>query len=177
MEDQLRLAVARARMGKFEPPPQPLDYSEVDRAMAELDRRIRTVEATLAAIRRSENVKIANLSFPPVPNADPVVFPRLPGATVGAIKKLVCEVYHITLDELEGHIRQKHLAWPRHIALYLCTKFTRVSSPALGRLFNGRDHSTVIHSRDVVRKARETDAALDGQVSHLETRIQAGIEK
>ncbi len=47
------------------------------------------------------------------------------------------------------------------IAMTLLTEMTSLSLKAIGELFGGRDHSTVIHARDTIQERR---AANDSHV-------------
>lgn len=44
---------------------------------------------------------------------------------------------------------------PRQIAMYLCREITEESLPQIGKTFGGRDHSTVIHSCQKIKKEIE----------------------
>ena len=78
--------------------------------------------------------------------------------TVAAIQRAVCERYGVTLAELKGPLRSRHLALPRHVAMYLGRKLTRRSLPQIGVLFGSRDHSTVTHA---VKRVEELLAVAD----------------
>ena len=67
----------------------------------------------------------------------------------GIIEK-TCEYYHINRDDLIGKKKNKELVEARHIAMYLMTEMLTLPLKAIGNLFGGRDHTTVIHARDMV---------------------------
>ena len=49
------------------------------------------------------------------------------------------------------------VAFPRQVAMYLCRKLTGLSYPEIGRLFNDKHHSTVMHSVEKIEKMIEDD--------------------
>lgn len=75
---------------------------------------------------------------------------------ISIIKKVVAKHYSIRLEDLTSTRRTQSVAWPRQIAMYLANELTGLSLLDIGREFN-RDHSTVIHARDLVKaKLQET---------------------
>jgi len=51
----------------------------------------------------------------------------------------------IGVDELVGQNRSAKIAVPRQLAMYILDKFNDISSPQIGELLGGRDHSTVLY--------------------------------
>ena len=62
----------------------------------------------------------------------------------------VAKFYNIEKWDIIGKKRNDGYMIPRHIAVYMCLKMTGVSLVRLGKIFSGRDHSTMIHSRDYI---------------------------
>lgn len=76
---------------------------------------------------------------------------------IDSIQKMVAEYYRIPLRELTGHKRLRNYARPRQIAMALARELTGESYPDIGKAFEGRDHSTVIHACEKVEDLRKTD--------------------
>ena len=55
-------------------------------------------------------------------------------------------------DDLLAASRKKSIAYPRHLAMYLCRKLTSHSLPEIGQKFGGRDHTTVLHAINKIKK-------------------------
>lgn len=66
--------------------------------------------------------------------------------TAQDIKLAVAAHYGITVRDLVGHSRRRDMAHPRQLAMYLCRKLLGLSMPVIGRIFGGRDHTTVLHA-------------------------------
>src|SRR4051795_11609183 len=49
----------------------------------------------------------------------------------------------------------------RQIAMYLARHVGRLSTTAIGRFYNGRDHSTVCHGIQRIEGLRESDPEID----------------
>jgi len=73
------------------------------------------------------------------------------------IQKRVSEFYDISEEEMVGKRRSQNLVWPRQIAMSLCQIFTDASLNQIGEKFGGRDHTTVMHSCDKVKRKLKQD--------------------
>tara|TARA_E500000178_G_C17033717_1_gene762078 strand:- start:2879 stop:4276 length:1398 start_codon:yes stop_codon:yes gene_type:complete len=77
--------------------------------------------------------------------------------TVEEIQKKVAEYFNIRLSDMVSIRRSRVVARPRQVAMYLSKACTPKSLPEIGRLFGGRDHTTVIHAVKKIEKLCETD--------------------
>jgi len=57
----------------------------------------------------------------------------------------VCAKFNLTRDEIRGPCKDRRIARPRQIAMYLARTHTRHSFPRIGRYFN-KDHTTAVHA-------------------------------
>lgn len=62
----------------------------------------------------------------------------------------VCSFYKITRDKLLGKSKKKELVQPRQICAYLMCEIMNIPLVSIGEAMGGRDHTTVIHSRDKI---------------------------
>lgn len=62
------------------------------------------------------------------------------------IQKIVATVYGITVEDILSQRRTWNVVRPRQEAMWLAKRFTLHSLPEIGRRFNGRDHTTVLHA-------------------------------
>lgn len=69
-----------------------------------------------------------------------------------------CEYLHVDRDDLIGKKKNKEIVEARHIAMYLMTEMLTLPLKAIGNLFGGRDHTTVIHARDMVAEKMHSNA-------------------
>ncbi len=94
--------------------------------------------------------------------------------TIEQIQAAVCEIFHVSVGDLRGDRRQQSIAYPRHIAMYLCRELTDVSLPKIGTKFGGRDHSTVLHGVNKITRLLKEDREAFNVVQELTTRIKQG---
>ncbi|CCW17730.1 Chromosomal replication initiator protein DnaA [Sphingobium indicum BiD32] len=87
--------------------------------------------------------------------------------TVDEIQKVCAAHYKIDASEMRSKRRARAVARPRQVAMYLAKKMTPRSLPEIGRIFGGRDHSTVIHAVRTIEGLRESNPDIDADVRAL----------
>ncbi|MDB4950886.1 MAG: dnaA [Gemmatimonadetes bacterium] len=91
------------------------------------------------------------------------------GATPELVRQKVAEAWGTTSDALQSKRRTKDLTVPRQVAMFLIKELFDVALVEVGRLFGGRDHSTVIHSITKVEEDMRTDPPFRDKVEALRT--------
>lgn len=66
--------------------------------------------------------------------------------TIRDIQEAVCKASRITRNDLLSARRTQNIVNPRQLAMALCRALTMRSMPEIGRNFNGKDHTTVLHA-------------------------------
>ncbi len=84
----------------------------------------------------------------------------LPAITLDHIERFVCEHFALRAKDLRSRSRTRAISYPRQVAMFLAHTLTASSLEDIGRHFGGRDHSTVKHGCDKIRRLSESDAAL-----------------
>ena len=83
------------------------------------------------------------------------------------IQKTVASFFQISMQDLLSPRRSRSLARPRQIAMYLAKKLTTKSLPDIGRQFNNRDHTTVIHAVKTIENLIINDQSFKKSVEDL----------
>lgn len=91
--------------------------------------------------------------------------------TVHEIQKETADYFGINLSELKSVRKDRKIARPRQIAMYLSKMLTTKSLPEIGLAF-GRDHTTIIHAVKTIEAQCATDADLSAHISRLKQRIK-----
>jgi chromosomal replication initiator protein len=92
---------------------------------------------------------------------------RPKAVTVAAIQKQVADYYGLHVQDLKDKKRTRSVAFPRHVAMYLCRELTDYSLPRIGEEFGGRDHTTVLHAWAKIRSECKHDSTLQGTIRLL----------
>ena len=87
--------------------------------------------------------------------------------TASLIISATAQEYGIPIDDLTGASRKQPLALYRQISMYLCRDLTDLSLPKIGAAFGGRDHTTVIHAVEKVKKLIQSDKQVFDEVTRL----------
>ncbi len=86
--------------------------------------------------------------------------------SVNTIKKIVGKHYSIRMEDFSSKRKTQSVAWPRQIAMFLSTEMTDLSLPEIGREFS-RDHSTVVHARDLVKEKIKQDPFFSAEINQI----------
>ncbi|MBR0417231.1 MAG: chromosomal replication initiator protein DnaA [Firmicutes bacterium] len=88
------------------------------------------------------------------------------------IKKAVAEYYGITVEDLDSSKRSRNISYPRHIAIYLIRNRLGISYPSIGKIFGGKDHTSIMHSCEVIENelkySDELSAAIDAIMENVD---------
>lgn len=87
--------------------------------------------------------------------------------TIENIQKTVAEYYKIKLSDLTSNRRNRSLARPRQLAMALAKELTNHSLPEIGKAFNGRDHTTVLHACRKIKELLAADTSLEEDYTNL----------
>ena len=87
--------------------------------------------------------------------------------TIPNIQKAVCDYYQVRNSDLLSKKRNRSIARPRQVAMFLSKKMTRHSLPEIGEAFGGRDHTTVLHAFRKVTELSQSDNRMEEDIKHL----------
>jgi chromosomal replication initiator protein len=92
--------------------------------------------------------------------------------TAEDIMTATAAAYGFSTDDLRSPSRRQPLVLSRQVAMYLCREQTDLSLPKIGALFGGRDHTTVMHAIDKVRRLLLTDHQVFERVTALSQQLR-----
>jgi len=87
------------------------------------------------------------------------------------ILKSVADFYGVSLNDLIKRGRKKEVVKPRQIAMFLLREETKSSFPEIGAKLGGRDHSTVIHAYEKIKKEENEDENTKQELILIKERI------
>ena len=97
---------------------------------------------------------------------------RVQAVSMDNIRKVVAEFYDISVKDLMGKKRLRHIARPRQIAMSLARELTNNSFTEIGQSFGGRDHTTVMHACEKVQELCVSDLMFDKDYRSLKLMLQ-----
>lgn len=86
-----------------------------------------------------------------------VLAERERAVTAPRIQQTVAQHFGVKTSDLRSKKRQRTIAFPRQVAMFLCRELTNASLPEIGRHFGGKDHTTVLHACRKIAGLEEAD--------------------
>ncbi len=74
------------------------------------------------------------------------------------VRRMAAVGFDVTVDDLTGRSRAHPLVDYRHVTMAAIRRMTPLSLPTIGRLFDHRDHTTVMHAVTKVENGRHYPA-------------------
>lgn len=91
--------------------------------------------------------------------------------TVDDILKLISQHYGIKIPDLKGKSRTKHILIGRQVGMYLLKKHLDKSLVEIGKIFGGRDHTTVLNAMRKIENQRQENAEIRKDIEDLNRKI------
>ncbi len=89
------------------------------------------------------------------------------GIVADDIIDAVCKYFDITRQDIIGKKKSKEVVEPRMIAIYLINEILEIPLVSIGKIFGGRDHTTIMHSRDKISSELKTSHKMQSFVSEI----------
>lgn len=96
------------------------------------------------------------------------------GSNAEQIIKAVCDYFNITKADIVGKKRNKEIVEPRMIAIYMIGEMLELPLVAIGEVFGGRDHTTIMHARDKIGKEVKTNKKTLNIINEIKKILQSG---
>jgi chromosomal replication initiator protein len=159
---------ARIRGLKFEDDVASYIAQKITTNIREIEGAITRVQMQHLADRVEVSLELAKIAL------DETVTEIKPEVTIGGIIDAVIDHYDVKVTDLQSKRRQKSIARPRQVCMYLARRHTRYSLEEIGGYFGGRDHTTVMHAVKTIEKHRDLDQELDRVIEALERHFGSG---
>ena len=95
-----------------------------------------------------------------------------PVQSLDSIVSAVSQKFKIPVSDIRSKARNKKIAQARHVAMFLCYEHLNITLSEIGQFFSGRDHSSVIHAIDKIKKSKSENTQLFETISDIETKIK-----
>ena len=167
---ETRLAILNTKLG----PHSSLVQEDVCSFIAhKIQRNIRELEGALIRVLAHASIngqpvtveaaQIILRDIIPVGDSTPV--------SIELIQETVAAYFNISVEEMKGKRRDKHIVFPRQVAMYIVREETESSLPVIGNAFGGRDHTTALHAIEKITDLVLEDARLQGDLRQIRQRL------
>lgn len=139
----------------------------------ELDGNIRELEGGLNTVVCHSQLKGKPLSLLEVKNLVKNISRPKKSISIKDLIKIIADFYNIEEDTITNKTRRKEVVKPRQIVMYILREDFSISYPTIGDKLGGRDHTTVIHSCEKIKKEIETNVALLQEINQIRSIIKS----
>jgi chromosomal replication initiator protein len=142
------------------------DESALSELANRIDANVRQLHGALTKVIAHASLMARPLSTDLIAEVIPGVRSQRP-SSVEEIQQRVAEGFGVSRAELVGSSRAATPLRARQVAIFLTRDLTDLSLPQIGRLYGGRDHSTVLNSLRRVEASLDEDVELAQKVREL----------
>ncbi|PVG84121.1 chromosomal replication initiator protein DnaA [Nocardioides gansuensis] len=169
LETRIAILRKKAAMDRLTAPPDVLEFiaSKIQTNIRELEGALIRVTAFANLNRQEVDMTLAEIVLKDLipEGGEPEITPALIIAQTAAY-------FGVSIDDLTGPSRGRHLVMARQIGMYLCRELTDLSLPKIGAQFGNRDHTTVMYADRKINQLLAERRAVFNQVSELTNRIK-----
>ena len=91
--------------------------------------------------------------------------------TADKIINTVCDFFKVSREDLVGKKKNKEIVEPRQLCVYLINEMLNIPLTAIGALFGGRDHTTIMHARDKIGNQVKINPHVRTLVNDIKSRL------
>lgn len=91
--------------------------------------------------------------------------------TAEEVVKTVCDYFNLKLTAIRGEKRERPVAQPRQILMYLLRRELSLPYMEIGDILGGRDHSTIIHGEEKIARLLSSSEKIREDVEKIKGRI------
>ncbi len=169
LETRIAILRKKAAMDRLTAPPDVLEFiaSKIQTNIRELEGALIRVTAFANLNRQEVDMTLAEIVL-----KDLIPEGGEPEITAPLIIAQTAAYFGVSIEDLTGPSRGRHLVQGRQIAMYLCRELTELSLPKIGAQFGNRDHTTVMYADRKINQLLAERRSVFNQVSELTNRIK-----
>lgn len=170
-ETRVEILRAKAALRGIDLPQDVACYvaAKIDTNVRELEGAVIKLQAVSLTDKKPIDLELAKAAL-----GDDADLPA-PRIQIQTIISAVTDFFGVKVTDLQSKRRQRSIAQPRQLCMWLARKHTRYSLEEIGGFFGGRDHTTVMHAVKTIDDRCETDNTFAGVVKTVEDRVRAPV--
>lgn len=161
-ESRLAILQSKAQSLALEISQDVLDYLATT-----IQDNVRELEGSLNTILCQVQVKKRGLSVLEVKNLIKNNLKPKKALSIKDVMKIVSDFYNIEERFLYEKTRRKEVVKPRQIIMYILREDFSTSYPYIGQKLGGRDHTTVIHAYEKIKKDIKVNTILNQELEQI----------
>ena len=170
---ETRMAILRKNAENYE---RKIDEDIINYIATNIKSNIRELEGAfnkIIAFVKLNNIDSEDLTIQVAEEAlKDIIYPDKPKEiTPNLIISIVSEHYGLKPDDITSKKRNSEFVVPRQVAMYLCRTMTSTSLQGIGKILGKKDHTTIIHGVDKIKKELDTNEELKNQVDIIKKKL------
>jgi chromosomal replication initiator protein len=136
---------------------------------------IRELEGALVTVKAYAGLQKQPIDLPLVDKAlhDIVSRTKIKSISYERIQKAVADRFDVRIVDLRGRSRQRQIAFPRQLAMYLCKSLIpSMTLNEIGEAFGGKDHTTVLYACQKISEELDRNEELRQLVGGVEVDLR-----
>ncbi len=136
-----------------------------------IEGNIRDLEGILNSLACQMKIKKGNISLSEVKHLARNSKKPQKNVSPSEVIRAVSVFYNIDEECIHRKTRKKEVIRPRQVIMYLLREDYKISYPSIGEKLGGRDHTTVIHSCEKIKKELKVNDNLIQELEQIRTMI------
>ncbi|MBS1963370.1 MAG: chromosomal replication initiator protein DnaA [Bdellovibrionales bacterium] len=130
---------------------------------------VRELEGVLIKLQAHASLTGAELSLELAKQQLKLVVPEQgSNYTIESIQSAVAKHFRLKAADFKSNSKQRSVARPRQIAMYLIRKYTSLGFKEIGHYFGGRDHTTIMHACREIEKKIDSEQEVKDAVEAIQ---------
>ena len=163
-ESRLTILNEKMRINNISLPEEVIEY-----IASVVQNNIRELEGVFNSVVCQTQLKKRNLSLPEVKILIKNSIKPPKSITINDVIKTIANFYNIEEIELYKKTRKKEVVKPRQVVMYILREDFNTSYPYIGQKMGGRDHTTVIHAYEKIKRDLAVDSVLAQELEQIKT--------
>ena len=165
-ETRMAIAMQKCREKGYSIDQKVLEYicQNVSTNVRDLEGALTTLSSFASLVGKPATLDIAKdqlrnfIITPAIRNSD---------ITVDMIIHSTASYFNIKDYDIKGKSRNKNITLARHISIYLASELTSYSLSEIGKMMNGKDHTTIMYSVEKIKSILGTDESVKQAVEAI----------
>lgn len=168
LETRIAILQKKSQMEKYNVPPEVLNFmaQRIDSNIREMESLLNKVILLAKLYDKPVSVELAAEAFKDYKK------PAEEAVDAEDIIEATLKLYpNVTKEELLGKKRDKEIVEPRMICIYLIAELLPLPLTSIGAIMGGRDHTTIMHSKNKVATLISKDERIKNKVEDIRNMV------
>lgn len=161
-DSRVAILTAKARLSNYD-----LSQEAAEHLAAAVEGNVRELEGILNTVIIQSELKGRPLDLADLQAITKTNVKPKKQVVIKDVIKVITDFYNVDEKSIYEKTRRKEVVRPRQMIMYILREDFEISFPLIGQKLGGRDHTTVIHSCDRVRKELKNNAELYNELTQI----------